>query len=246
MDKLVYIAASGASRLEQAQAVHAHNLANVGTEGYRREYVQALTHQVHGQGHQARAYGVLDSPGFDLAPGIFKETGRNMDVAVQGDGFLTVLQPDGREGFTRNGALQVDQFGRLVTKDGMQVLGGSGPIALPPFEQIVIAGDGGITLQPAGQGPDALIQVDILKLVNPSADEITKTPLGPFVRKDGEIEQFDPGVRVATGVIETSNVSAVAEMIDILSIAREFELSVRLMRTAEENDESAASLLRVG
>ncbi len=245
MDKLVYIASSGAARLEQAQAVHAHNLANVSTDGYRREFVQALTHALESPGYEARAYGVIDSPGFDLSPGTLIETGNNLDVAVQGDGFLTVGLPDGSEGFTRSGALQIDQFGRVMTKDGFQVIGGSGPIALPPFEQIVIGADGGITLQPAGQGPDALIQVDILKLVNPQAEEIAKTPQGVFVRKDGQAQPFDPRVRVSTGVIESSNVSAVTEMIDILSIAREFELSVRLMRTAEENDEAAASLLRV-
>ena len=246
MDKLLYIASSGATRLEQAQAVHAHNLANVSTDGYRREFVQALTHQLQGDGYHARAYGVIDSPGFDLSPGVFRETGNNMDVAVQGDGFLTVALPDGSEGFTRHGGLRVDQFGRLLSREGFQVVGGSGPIALPPFEQLVIGGDGGITVQPAGQGPEALIQVDILKLVNPAPEEVTKTPLGVFVRRDGEAQPIDPTVRVATGVVESSNVSAVAEMIDMLSLSREFELSVRMMRTAEENDESAASLVRIG
>jgi len=201
--------------------VHAHNLANVATDGYRAEFTQALTKAVEGPGYQARDYGLMHSPGFDHSPGTFRETGRNMDIAIVGDGFLAVQMPDGSEAFTRDGALRIDNFGRLVTIEGYEVQGGSGPIALPEFEKIVLGSDGSVTIRPLGQGADTLVQLDILKLVNPNTDDLTKTPAGVFARKDGLIENFDPEVKIASGVLESSNVNAVGEMIEILALARQ-------------------------
>lgn len=246
MDRMLYIAAADAGRVEEAQAVHAHNLANVSTDGYRAEFSQALHKAVEGPGYQARDYGLMHSPGFDHSPGTFRETGRNLDVAVVGEGFLAVQMPDGSEGFTRDGALRIDNFGRLVTIEGYQVQGGSGPIALPEFEKIVLGRDGSVTIRPLGQGADTLVQLDNLKLVNPNTDELVKTPAGVFARKDGVVEPFAEDMEIASGVLESSNVNPVGEMIEILSLARQFELEVKLMQTAQENDEAATALVRMG
>ena len=246
MDRLLYIATTGASQIERAQAVHAHNLANVSTTGFRADYAQAQSRLVGGDGIPARVYGITQGPGTDHSEGIKRQTGRSLDVAIEGPGFLAVQLPDGSEGYTRAGDLQVDSFGRLLSRDGLAVLGEGGPIALPPFTELFIGADGGVTVQPEGQGPEALVQVDRLKLVNPPLEEVRKDATGLFRHRDGEPLPADPAVRVVSGFLEESNVNAVNELTEIMMLARQFEIEVRMMRTAESLDEAATSLVRVG
>lgn len=254
MDRMLYVAATGAAHLERSQAVHANNLANANTDGFRSEFAETMERVIRGDGLSARNYGLTQAPGFDFAAGTIRETGNSLDVAVQGQGFLAVAMPDGTEGFSRAGALSVDSAGRLLTPDGLPLIGGGGPVSLPPFASVFVGADGGITIQPQGQGPETLIQVDQLKLVNPPADTLTKAAPGLFVAKpaadaDPEapaIVPADPEVTLVSGALESSNVSAVNELTEILSIARQFELEVKLMRKAEEIDESASQLVRIG
>jgi flagellar basal-body rod protein FlgF len=246
MDRLLYISTIGAAQIEQAQAVHSHNLANVSTNGFRAEFAQAQSRWVEGDGYPARVYGITQVPGSDFSEGIPQSTGRALDVAVQGPGFLSVQLPDGSEGFTRAGDLQLDSVGRLLSREGMPVLGDNGPIALPPYESLVIGGDGSLTVRPQGQGPETLAQVARLKLVNPNVEDLVKDATGFFKRSDGAPQAADPGVQVVSGFLESSNVNAVNELTEILSLARQFELEVRMMRTAQTNDESASQLVQVG
>ena len=251
---MLYVAATGAAHLERSQAVHANNLANANTDGFRSEFAETMARQVRGDGFAARDYGLTQAPGFDFAPGTIRETGNKLDVAIQGEGFLAVAMPDGSEGYSRAGALSVDAAGRLLTPDGMPLLGSGGPLALPPYSNVFIAADGGITIQPQGQGPETLIQVDQLKLVNPPIQGLTKAAPGLFVMRPEEgadpdaITELDPDptVTLVSGALESSNVSAVNELTEFLSIARQFELEVKLMRKAEEIDESASQLVRIG
>lgn len=245
MDRLLYVSTIGASHIERAQTVHAHNLANVSTTGFRADYAQAQSRWVDGDGMPARVYGITESPGTDHSEGMKRQTGRNLDVAVEGRGFLTVQLPDGSEAYTRAGDLQVDSVGRLLSRDGFAVMGEGGPIALPPFTELFIGADGGVTVQPEGQGPEALVQVDRLKLVNPPAGEIAKDGTGLFRHEEGLPLPPDPGVRVVSGFVEESNVNAVDELTEIMSLARQFEIEVRMMRTAESLDEAATTLVRV-
>lgn len=254
MDRMLYVAATGAAHLERSQAVHANNLANANTDGFRSEFAETMERAIRGDGHGARTYGLTEAPGFDFAPGTIRETGQNLDVAIQGRGFLAVALPDGREGYSRAGSLSVDAAGRLLTPDGLPLLGGGGPVALPPYTNVFVGADGGITIRPQGQGPETLIQVDQLKLVNPPAERLTKAAPGLFVAKPEPgadpaapiTLEADPTVTLVSGALESSNVSAVNELTEILSIARQFELEVKLMRKAEENDEVASQLVRIG
>lgn len=246
MDRLLYISTVGAANIEKAQALHANNLANVSTTGFRADLARAESRWVEGDGHPARVYGVSEAERVDLSTGVKQTTGRMLDIAVEGEGFIAVELPEGGEGFTRDGALQLDSLGRLFSSKGLPVLGEGGPIALPPFESIVIGGDGVITVQPEGQGPDTLVQVDRIKLVNPLADSIGKGAHGLMQRLDDVVEPPDANVKVVSGFLESSNVNAVNEMTQILSLARQFEIEVRMMQTAQQNDEAASQLLRVG
>lgn len=245
MDNVLYLSMSAARELMQAQAVHANNLANASTGGFKADFAQARAMQVYGEGYVGRVYAAAESPATDMSAGSLDQTGRNLDVAVDGDGWLAVLRPDGTEAYTRYGSLQVDSSGLLRTERGDPVLGDGGPIALPPFETVLIGGDGTVTVQPVGQEPNNLVQIERLKLVQPERGALVKGADGLFARADGLQEPPSADVRVVSGMVENSNVNVVSEMTEILALAREFEIQLRMMQTAEQNDEAAASLLSI-
>jgi flagellar basal-body rod protein FlgF len=246
MDRLLYISTVGLNNIDQAQAARAHNLANVSTTGFRADLARVMATEVTGDGYQARVYGVNEDAGVDMSQGAHIETGRSLDLAINGDGLLSVLLPNGQEGYTRDGALQIDATGRLLSAEGFEVIGLGGPIALPPIENILIGADGTLTVRPEGQGADSLVQIDQLKLVNPAAGELTKDPSGFLVPKLAGALPADLNVTVTSGFLESSNVNAVNELTGILALSRQYELEVRMMRIAEENDEAASQLLRIG
>lgn len=247
MDKALYIGMSGAKQNMLAQRVHANNLANVSTTGFKRDFAQARSMPVFGETYPTRAYAMTERPGTDLAAGALIETGRDLDVAIGGDGWLAVQNDGGQEVFTRSGSLQVDINGLLRLDSGELVLGNGGPIALPPYERIAIGADGTLSIVPAG-GDGQLVEIDRLKLVNPPADAIEKGVDG-FMRRKPDMalpvpEVPDAGVRVASGFLEGSNVNAIEEMIANLELARQYELQVKVMSSADENAQAAARLLQ--
>ena len=248
MDRLLYVAMTGAAHIDRGQTVHANNLANVGTTGFRADLAQARAVQVFGDGYAGRVYALAENPASDLSSGPMIDTGRDLDVAIQGDGFFAVQAPDGHEAYTRAGDFTVDSLGNLRTSTGLQVLGDGGPIALPPYQRLTVGGDGSITIQPEGQGAEALVQTDRLKLVKPAPGEVTKGEDGLFhahgANASGKLAA-SADVRVVSGVLEGSNVSAIHEMTSILELARQFELEVRMMQAAQKNDETASSLVSV-
>ena len=152
MDRFLYVAMMGAAHNNRAQALHANNLANVNTTGFRADLAQARSMQVFGPGHPARVYALTENPGTSLAAAVLDETGRSLDVAVEGDAFLAVQAPDGKEAFTRAGDLYADELGILRNGSGHPVLGEGGPIAVPQYEAITIGDDGTVSVPPVGQG----------------------------------------------------------------------------------------------
>ncbi len=246
MDNVLYLSMSAAREIMQAQAVHANNLANAGTGGFKADLAQARAMHVYGEGLPGRVYAATESPATDMSPGSLDRTGRNLDVAIDGDGWLAVQRPDGSEAYTRYGSLEVDAAGLLRTSRGDLVLGDGGPVALPPFETVLIGGDGTVTVQPQGQDTSNLVQIDQLKLVRPAPGALVKGPDGLFARADGLPEPAAAGVSVVSGTVENSNVNVVNEMTEILALAREFEIQLRMMQSAEQNDEAAAELVRLG
>ena len=246
MDKALYIGMSGARENMRSQQAHANNLANVNTTGFKRDYAQARAMGVFGEHFPSRAYAMSERPGTDLTAGSLQQTGRDLDVAVSGDGWLTIQNDAGDEVVTRSGSLQIDVNGMLRTQSGEMVMGNRGPVSLPPFEKVDIGADGSVSIVPAGGAPNQMIELDRLKLVNPPADQIEKG-LDGFMRRiggDGAPEPADGSVRLTSGFLESSNVNAVEEMIANMKLSRQFELQVKLMRTANGNEESAARLLQ--
>lgn len=245
MDKSLFISMTGASQNMKSQTAHANNLANLTTTGFRRDFEQARSMPVFGDGHPTRVYAMSERPGTDMSSGSMIQTGRDLDVAVEGSGWIAVQAPDGNEAYTRAGNLRIDAFGLLRTASGLPVLGNGGPIAVPPAEKIEIGSDGTISIRALGEAPNVMAEVDRIKLVNPDEKLLRKGEDG-LMRVQGEIEQpADGAVRVATGFLEGSNVNAVEEMTSMLALSRQFELHVKMMRTAEENSQSTNKILQM-
>lgn len=246
MDRMIYVAMNGAQQTMLAQAVHTHNLANVSTTGFRADLAAFQSLPVAGPGWASRAYAQPQPNGVNLAPGPLITTGRELDVAINGPGFIAVQAPDGSEAYTRAGDLRISGNGVLETGAGHPVLGNGGPIALPPAEKLEIGADGTISIRPVGQSVSTLAVVDRIRLVNPPLDTLEKGSDGLLRSKGGLQAAPDAKVQIATGALEGSNVNAVDAMVNIIALAREFDMQVKLMRTAQEHDSASAQIMRLG
>lgn len=242
MDRLIYIAMSGAQQVLQQQAVTAHNLANVTTAGFKADTNAFRVAQVQGPGLPTRAYAVDTTIGADLGAGAIQQTGRDLDVAIQGDGMLTVQAQDGTEAYTRGGSLSINAEGELMTRNGMIVLGDGGPIAVPPEARVSIARDGTVSASAPGQSA-AVTVVGRLKLVNPDRADLVKGPDGLFRTRGGAPADADPAVALVPGSLESSNVNAVGAMVDMINLARAFDLQMKLLQSVDANAQRAAQLL---
>ncbi len=246
MDRLLYVAASGASQLMRAQAINANNLANAGTTGFQAELIGLRSQPVFGPGFGSRVYAMTESPGVDFSKGGFQHTGRELDVAVQGQGWIAVQAPDGTEAYTRAGNLRVTTTGLLETADGLPVLGDGGPILVPESEKIDIGADGTVSSLPVGQDPATMAVVGRIKLVSPDPAALRKGEDGLLRMADGSAAPPSASVRLATGMLETSNVSVVEAMMNMMELARQFEAQVDLLKAARDNDAASAKLMQLG
>ncbi len=243
MDRLLYVAMSGASQSLRAQAVNSQNLANASTSGFRADLALFDAAQVQGPGYASRAYTQLQGAGFDATRGTVQSTGRDLDVAINGEGWIAVQAPDGSEAYTRRGDLQIDAFGLLTNGAGQAILGNSGQIALPPHTKLEVGADGTITILPVGQNPNAMSVADRIKLVASDPADMEKGADGLLRRRDGQSAAVDNGVQLTSQSLETSNVSSVAAMVRMIELSRSFELQVKMMRVAADNDQASASLM---
>ncbi|MDX5408496.1 MAG: flagellar basal-body rod protein FlgF [Chromatiaceae bacterium] len=246
MDHLLYIAMSGAKENMNGIAVRANNLANTGTVGFKADFEQARAMQAFGAGLPTRVFSLTEQPGQNFDAGAIIMTERELDVAIQGDGWLAVQAPDGNEAYTRSGNLQISAQGMLETAGGLPVMGDDGPIQLPvPLAKVEIAQDGTISVLPQGAPADAIVPAGRIKLVRPDNRDMEKGTDGLFRRKDGQVAEADINVNLLKGAIESSNVNAVGEMTYMISLQRQFELQVKMMKSAEEMDRQQNQLLRI-
>ena len=245
MDRMLYVAMSGAKQIMLAQAVNNNNLANVSTAGFRADLDAFRSMPVFGPGYPSRVYTMTERPGTDMSAGALTTTGRELDIAVNGQGWIAVQAPDGSEAYTRAGDLRVSVNGQLETGAGHPVMGNGGSIAVPPFEKIEIGADGTISILPIGQAPSALAVVDRIKLVNPLQRDMEKGVDG-LMRVKGSDAAPDATVSLAGGVLESSNVNAVEAMVKMIELSRHYETQIKMMRAAQENDAASAQLMRMG
>jgi flagellar basal-body rod protein FlgF len=241
MDRLIYTAMSGAKNLLYRQDTLAQNLANASTTGYRADTVGFRAVPTQSQEAGTRVFTLETTTGADLAPGPMVATGRALDVAVQGPGFFAVQATDGTEAYTRAGNLQIGVDGTLQLPNGLQVQGEGGPISIPEGADVTIGGDG--TVSAKTPGTRAINTLGRLKLVNPPADQVQKGGDGLFRLKSGDAADSDPTVRIADGTLEGSNVNVVEAMVGMIAAARQFEMQMKMLSGAEQNEQKANSLL---
>ncbi|HLJ37283.1 MAG TPA: flagellar basal body rod protein FlgF [Steroidobacteraceae bacterium] len=246
MDKLLYVAMSGAKETLATQEANNYNLANASTTGFKAALSAFQTRSISGPGFASRAYATAGSVGWNNAVGEQQATGNPLDVAVQGAGLIAVQDGAGNEAYTRAGDLHVDPNGTLVTASGRPVLSDSGPLSLPPATSVTIGSDGTVSVVPLGQTPNTVAAVGRIKLVNSPDGALTRGTDGLYRTSDGSPAAGDANVRLASGVLESSNVNLPGCLVNMIELSRRFELQVRALHTAEEDGQSSAKLLQAG
>jgi flagellar basal-body rod protein FlgF len=246
MDKMLYISMNASQQTMLAQATNSNNLANVNTTGFRADFEQFRSMPVYGDGLPTRVYAMSERPASDYQQGAVHSTGRELDISIQGEGFIAVVGKDGREGYTRAGDLRISSTGQLTTGTGLVVMGEGGPIAIPQAEKVEIANDGTISIRPVGSAANALAQLDRIKLVKPEINQLQKDSDGLIRLKGGSEAPSDATVKVASGTLESSNVNAVGALVKMIALQRQYEMQVKMMATAQENSASSARLLQLG
>lgn len=241
MDRLIYTAMTGAKHTLGQQGAVAHNIANATSTGFRAEMHKLRGVEVLSESLPSRAFVVDASVATDFTPGAINYTGNSFDVAIEGKGWLAVQTPDGREAYTRNGSFEVSANGILQTRNGLPAIGDGGPITIPPDNEVVIGADGSISaIEPGGAVVNLVGQ---LKRVNPPEQDLVRGEDGLFRLRNGGVAPVDDAVRTAGGYLESSNVNVVDQLVQMISLARQFEMQTRMIQTAETNDQAAARVL---
>ena len=238
MDRMVYLSMAGAKATMQRQDTLANNLANVSTNGFRAELQAFRAVPVRGDGASMRVYALESTVGYNADAGAVQATGRAMDVAMKGNAWLGVQALDGTEAYTRAGSLDLSADGTLVTRSGLPVMGEGGPIVVPPNSEVSIASDGTVTARNAS---GRTTPVGKLKLVTPEA-KLQRGEDGLFRAAEGDLAA-DPNARMQDGALEGSNVSPVETMVAMIAAARQFESQMKMLQTADQNEQSATKLL---
>jgi len=245
MDKYLYLAMNGAAQAMLAQQNNANNLANISTVGFKATLDHFVSNPVSGPGHPDRVYVTDKRGGANLSAGALMTTGRDLDIAISGDGWFAVQAEDGSTGYTRRGDLHIDPSGLLLNGANQIVLGEGGPISVPQFESLVIGRDGTISVRAAGQAANSLVTVERLLLVKPEQNQLSRGADGLFHLSAGVDAPADASVIVTAGALESSNVNAVDAMVRMMDYARYYEHQIKLMNLASENDAASARLMRM-
>lgn len=243
MDRLIYTAMTGAKHIMEQQATTSHNLANTSTTGFRAQLDSFRAVPVISDGLPTRAFVVDSTVGTDFSTGGLQMTGRALDVAIEGKGWLVVQQPDGSEAYTRSGSLKLNENGVLQTQNGLNVMGDTGPITIPPDVNISIGKDGTISTVPTTGQLNSVNVVGRLKLVNPDENNLVRGDDGLFKTRNGVPAENDSNVAVASGTLENSNVNVVDAMVSMINLGRAFEMQMKLLQNAESNATKADQIL---
>ncbi|MEO8777321.1 MAG: flagellar basal-body rod protein FlgF [Rhodanobacter sp.] len=244
MDRSLYVAMTGATQIMRSQATVSNNLANASTVGFKSELTAFHSLPVQGSGLATRINAVAQGVGQDQGQGASISTGRALDVAIKGPGWIAVQAPDGSEAYTRAGDLQLTASGQLTDARGDPVIGNSGPINLPDSGQISIGEDGTISTVGAGAAPSSIAVLDRLKLVNPDPASLVQAGDGLMHTTDGAPAGTDPQVTVTSGALESSNVNPSAELVKMIALSRQYDMQIKSIKAGEDNADSSLKLLQ--
>jgi len=237
MDKLIHVALSSLRQAEISQRVVAANLANAETVGYRadndRSFTSVYLNQAGG-GTEPRVFATTGEQTINTEPGAVTMTGRDLDVAVDGDGYLLIQTADGTPALSRRGDLRVSAAGVLENASGLAILGDGGQIQVPPNRSISIGSDGTVRVTPIDAPEDQPpVVVGRLGLVATPAAGVKR-------RADGH-----PAMKIVAGALEKSNVNSVQVLTGMVELSRMYEAQTKLLKIATTLDEAGASLMRM-
>lgn len=242
MDRMIYTAMTGLKHILEQQATTSHNLANSTSTGFRAQIDAFRAVPVTSEGLPTRAFVVDSTVGADFTPGPIQSTNRDLDVAVQGPGWIAVNLPDGTEAYTRNGSLKLSENGVLQTETGLNVMGDGGPISIPPDTAISIAKDGTVSAVSNVTTPSTTNVLGRIKLVNPAETNLVRGADGLFRTQSGAPAEADAGVSLIGGALEGSNVNVIDAMVNMINLGRQFDLQTKLLQNAENNANKAGQL----
>lgn len=243
MDRLIYTAMTGAIHTMNQQATTSHNLANVTTAGFRAQVDSFRAVPVISEGSPTRDFVVDAEVGTDFRLGAVQHTGRVLDLAILNKGWLAVEMPDGSEAYTRHGSLVTTPEGVLQTREGYNVRGLEGPVIVPTDMPYTIETDGTVSSMDDTTTPRTVMAIGQLRLVNPPEGQLVRGADGLFRMRDGTIPPADPGVKLVNGALEASNVNAAETLVNIISLARQFEMQMNMIKHADENASRAIGIL---
>ncbi|QPK61905.1 flagellar basal-body rod protein FlgF [Methylomonas sp. LL1] len=248
MDRSLYIAMNGAKQTLLAQSANANNMANTQTVGFKSDLEQFRAMPAFGPGYPSRVYAMTERPGSDLSSGGIQTTGRDLDIAINGEGWLAVQAQDGSEAYTRAGELRITPQRLLENGAGRKLVGETGlPITIPPAQKIEIGRDGTISIIPEGSNATTMVLIDRIKLANPGNGNLEKREDGLMHRKQtgGPPVQADANINLMQGALEGSNVNAMSAMVEMIELARSFELQTKVMKNVDDNAGLSAKLMQM-
>lgn len=241
IDKAAYIGMDGAKSNMNKLAMLTNNLANVNTTGFRADAEVVKPYNIGLNDNETRVYSTISDTYTDFKRGPVLATGRELDVAMESDGFIAVQSKTGKEVYTRDGSLEISKGGFLTTKTGELVLGNGGPINVPPAEKFTIAADG--TVSAKFVGSNDIVTIDKIKLVNPPTSSLQKGQDGMFYTANGSPAVVDINLKVIPGALEGSNVNAIETLTQLIDISRSYEIHTNLVKSLSDNASMANQIL---
>ncbi|CAH6840280.1 Flagellar basal-body rod protein flgF [Vibrio chagasii] len=243
MNPILFSAAKGAERTMLAQHVRANNLSHADTVGFKALMEHSTPMRLEGSGFLTSVTSRTNSSINNFAQGEDIRTERPLDVAINGDGFITLegLEDEPAELYTRAGNFRLDGNGQLYLGE-RRVMSTEGPMVLPDFEFVSVSSNGLVSITPIGG--EASLEVGALKLVKPENEQMTMHASGHFVPKDGQVLAEDFSVQVRSGYLEASNVSSLEELVSIMSLTRQYEMQIEVMASADEIAQIGNKLLK--
>jgi flagellar basal-body rod protein FlgF len=245
MDRLIYSSLTAMRGAMARQTATANNIANVETPGFRADIAKAEALWLRGGPVEARAMARESVVAADMRSGTVVATGRDLDIAIDGNALLSIQAENGDEAYTRRGDLQISPEGLLTTGDGRPVLGVGGPIIVPPADAIGIDAEGRINIVPQGGDPAQLQEIARLKLASPVGSDVVKGLDGAFRVRGGGILPDDPDARVITRSLEGSNVNATTALVEMIEASRSWDTQLKLIGDARDMDAATADLMRL-
>lgn len=233
MDKALYLGTAGQRNSMKEMEILSNNLANLNTPGFRADYETIKQNSINNNQFETRVYPSLGRSYSDFKQGPILKTGRDLDVAISGDGMFVVQSKTGQEGYTRAGNFEVSNDGFLTSSNGNIVLGINGAINVANAERVNISDTGTVSIKIRDQLD--LVTVGQLKMVKPDTSKLEKGTDGLFYTQDGAKIEPDKNIRVESGSLEGSNVNPVDTLIKLIDLSRQYEIHSKFIKNITDN-----------